>query len=125
MTDAQRCEPPESLRGVDGWHWVEGPYSTGPLNWRHFNGGFWELSGDQPDWTPERAHDVGCRYHSPAASPDLVRALVEALEGLMQAPPYTVTYPAAALVGTYSTGEREAALATARAALHRAKEAGV
>lgn len=23
MSDNQRCEPPEELRGVDGWHWVQ------------------------------------------------------------------------------------------------------
>ena len=28
MTD--RCEPPEELRGVDGWHWVQLPFVAVP-----------------------------------------------------------------------------------------------
>jgi hypothetical protein len=121
MSDAQRCEPPDPMK--EGWYWVEGPYSTGPLNWRHFNGGFWELSGDQPDWTPERAHDVGCRYLAPVAPPDLVRALVEALELYAEPAHWSVD-------GTFAPNSPESAYRpdcgdTARSILHRAKEAGL
>jgi len=115
MSDAQRCEPPDPMK--EGWYWVEGPYSTGPLNWRHFNGGFWELSGDQPDWTPERAHDVGCRYLAPVAPPDLVRALVEALHHADLQLEY--------IDQRSPSGTTPAVRAQISHALHRAKEAGV
>ena len=30
MTDTAKCEPPEALRGVDGWHWVQLPFVAVP-----------------------------------------------------------------------------------------------
>ena len=30
MSDAPKCEPPEELRGVDGWHWVQLPFVAVP-----------------------------------------------------------------------------------------------
>lgn len=30
MTDTAKCEPPEELRGVVGWHWVQLPFVAVP-----------------------------------------------------------------------------------------------
>lgn len=78
MTDA-RCEPPEHLRSVDGWHWVA-----------HFSGrhlvAFW-FSGAKPLWRngdgydrspTEAASQWGWRYVAPVPSPEAVARLVEA-----------------------------------------------
>lgn len=76
-----RCEPPEELRGVDGWHWLElhGMTEPAPYRWQHE--GIWcglERHGSavRPAW----AGKIGYRYLAPVATPATVRALVDALE---------------------------------------------
>jgi hypothetical protein len=109
MTDAQRCEPPEHLRGVDGWHWLaseDGDYLIARWcdNSRSLAMG-WRLEGTVA-LSAQSATNQRFRYLAPVAPPDLVRALVEALEWY-------------STVGIGPGGEK------ARAALARAKGAGV
>jgi hypothetical protein len=81
MTDrdqpAQRCEPPEHLRGVDGWHWVcKRQGENEPVWWLH--NGLWSFSG----WAmkADEAAKNGYRYLAPVTPAADVAALVEALE---------------------------------------------
>lgn len=106
MTDPQRCEPPEHLRGVDGWHWVE--TQAGQIR---FCRRWWKARGE---WFWANMDDRtlrGFRYLAPAAPPDVVRALVEALA------------PFANAGSIFALTDND--LGTARAALARAKEAGL
>ena len=69
MTD--RCEPPEHLRGVDGWHWVQCGDAVFPAKWHHES-----RPGHEPLWgsleyavpaRPQWAHSKwGWRYLGPA-----------------------------------------------------------
>jgi hypothetical protein len=121
MSDAQRCEPPEHLRGKRGPHilTLEGP-DGGELYWLWI-GHVWLSPCDIKPVSPQEAYARGLRYLAPVAPPDLVRALVEALEGVklqehsilgMHGGDLVVRLPAEAF-------------SNAAAALHRAKEAGV
>lgn len=78
---ALRCEPPEELRGVDGWHWVQHVRANTPalVQWqRHVRkpeiwGWTW-LSED--GWkTAEEFSTYGWRYLAPVATPAEVDAL--------------------------------------------------
>lgn len=83
---SDRCEPPEHLRGVDGWHWLELHGMTQPAPYRWQNEGIWcGLERDGGAVRPLWAAKLGYRYHAPAASPEIVRGLVEALEGMQAA----------------------------------------
>jgi hypothetical protein len=118
MSDAQRCEPPEHLRGVDGWHWVE--YESGFRTLKR-----WWLERTEWRWAQTSPEDMSYfRYLSPAAPPDLVRALVEALEGMQAAvkdlPPSSVLRLSNDLVARFLRADGKAT-----AALAHAKEAGV
>jgi acyl dehydratase len=107
MTD--RCEPPEHLRDRDGWHWLNLHGLTKPAPYRWIaNEGWQEMGFKRPT---DYVYRYGYRYIAPVAPNDMVRALVEALEGLMSDN----------AVGYAKSEARNAA----RAALHRAKEAGV
>jgi len=69
-----RCEPPEELRGVDGWHWLT---EHNPVLWIA-DRQEWEWGED--DWvTPEAAYRYGYRYLAPVATPAEVAALRDAL----------------------------------------------
>lgn len=58
-----RCEPPEELRDVDGWHWLTG---HNPVLWIA-DLEEWEWGED--DWvTPEAAYRYGYRYLAPVAT---------------------------------------------------------
>ena len=119
MTD--RCEPPEHLRGVDGWHWVQAPVGNPHLARWHAA----ERGDVEPLWTSTHhvyaetpryvVRDWGWRYLAPVAPPDLVRELVEALE---EARNELCVYEDAATGEHYNNTKINAALA-------RAKEAGV
>lgn len=82
ITGTQRCEPPEHLRGVDGWHWVQWP--EGPpqlLRWRYvpkMEAHGWTLNTHST--TADGATSAGWRYLAPVTPPCTVAALVEALE---------------------------------------------
>ena len=78
---SERCEPPPELRDRDGWHWVQGAYSVGPMLWINFSVGFWQTDGELDQLSPERAHHMGLVYLAPVTPPATVAALVEALEG--------------------------------------------
>ncbi len=58
-----RCEPPEHLRGVDGWHWVQRdepdaePFVDYWYATRAGFVGFWDCAGEPPH--------CGYRYLSP------------------------------------------------------------
>lgn len=81
---SDRCEPPEELRGVDGWHWLVWepagengpPYDPVTIWWDK------EAQG----WCPDIAEDnrtrklAEYRYLAPVTPPATVAALVEALE---------------------------------------------
>jgi hypothetical protein len=77
-----RCEPPEELRGVDGWHWLT---EHNPVLWIA-DRQEWEYGED--DWvTPEAAYRYGYRYLAPVATPAEVAALraeVERLRGALR-----------------------------------------
>lgn len=72
-----RCEPPEHLRGVDGWHWVQWP--EGPpqvLQWRYIMkiGEYgWALRDYAT--TATGATKAGWRYIAPVSTPSEVAAL--------------------------------------------------
>lgn len=87
---SDRCEPPEELRGVDGWHWVQGQYSTGPMLWiAHPKCGFWQGAGDDGfQLAAEHAHADGLRYVAPATPPAEVAALRAEVERLRGAEAY-------------------------------------
>jgi len=117
MSDAQRREPPEHLRGVDGWHWVE--YESGFRTLKR-----WWLERTEWRWAQTSPEDMSYfRYHSPVAPPDLVRALVEALENAVEC---GIVPKSSAAEGGAMRHSRQVEVADQiRAALHRAKEAGV
>lgn len=78
-----RCEPPESLRGVDGWHWVgelldDGGWHPSPVLWRD---GLWITPWFRPlnrlQSSTDMA-DMGYRYIAPIPAPAAVSALVKA-----------------------------------------------
>ena len=111
MTDAQRCEPPEHLRDRDGWHWcnLHGHTQPAPERWIAERQMWWDLGATYA--APTIAAAAGYRYLAPVAPPAVVRELVEALDVLvMQRDAHFHTTQA---------------WDTARAVLHRAKEAGV
>lgn len=64
MSDAPKCEPPEALRGVDGWHWLNGNCPV-----------FWMADVQEWDWTedenvgPDAAYRYGYRYVEPCTTP--------------------------------------------------------
>lgn len=76
MSDAPRCEPPEELRGVDGWHWLTlfGHTKPAPYLWQPDGPGLWcgiEKYGCTATWAYERGH----RYIAPVTPPAEVEAL--------------------------------------------------
>jgi len=100
MTD--RCEPPEHLRDVDGWHWlVRGEAEPIALHWQP------NRAGQDSEWglgyfSPSAAYTAGYRYLAPVTPPDVVAAMVEALiecaddleqEVRERHPPYMAGYP--------------------------------
>jgi hypothetical protein len=129
---SDRCEPPEHLRGVDGWHYVAMYGFERPLWW----------SATEPDHTPawinpggvgrvelDKAARWGWRYLAPVAPPDLVRELVEALEELVDVQVFATGWDNGVTdsTGTVNEGDyfHSQSMDRARAALRRAKEAGV
>jgi hypothetical protein len=79
-SDTPRCEPPEELRGRDGWHWVGHENGETPLlatwenpEWWPDTGGAWRIGS----WLymPEPTHKKGFRYIAPVATPAEVDAL--------------------------------------------------
>lgn len=77
---SERCEPEPEWRERDGWHWVQGAYSVGPMLWINFSGGFWQTDGEIAQLSPERAHHMGLVYLAPITPYSTVAALVEALK---------------------------------------------
>ncbi len=64
---SEKCEPPEELRGVDGWHWVQ--WNNDAPECALWIGGF--------SWEHEDFGDRGWRYISPILTPtesDALRA---------------------------------------------------
>lgn len=131
MTDEKRCEPPEHLRGVDGWHWVRWHgYRTGNefiAYWDpNHEGGAWDAA------TPWLNRDENGRkyiYLAPVAPPDVVREMVEALEDLVDVQVFATGWDNGVTDSTGMVNEGDyfhsQSMDRARAALHRAKEAGV
>lgn len=120
---SDRCEPPEHLRGVDGWHWLELHGMTQPAPYRWQNEGIWcGLERDGGAVRPLWAAKLGYRYHAPAASPEIVRGLVEALEGLER---HVVLNGIGQPRYHSANTPAPPALEAARAALAAAKEAGL
>ena len=83
MTD--RCEPPEELRGVDGWHWVQHGSVAPPTmaswempEWWPETGGAWRIGSHL--YMPKPAHQKGWRYLAPVTPPAEVEALRAELE---------------------------------------------
>jgi hypothetical protein len=132
---SDRCEPPEHLRGVDGWHWVQAPVGNPHLARWHAA----ERGDVEPLWTSTHhvyaetpryvVRDWGWRYLAPVAPPDLVRELVEALEELVDVQVFATGWDNGVTdsTGTVNEGDyfHSQSMDRARAALHRAKEAGV
>jgi hypothetical protein len=133
MTDTTRCEPPEHLRGVDGWHWIR--TRSGEALPRFFRAS--TDNGIEPLWlhqsvtaTPAWAfrHWDWC-YIAPVAPPDVVRELVEALVECADDLEAEVAarYNGIRHYPTMAADEKRdmEPVAKARATLARAKEAGV
>lgn len=91
MTDTTRCEPPESLRGVDGWYMLARKDGD-PRPW------FWVPSDEcgQAHWAnlgcPAQAYHDGYRYLAPVTPPAVVGALVAALEKIAYAPDHSAAF---------------------------------
>lgn len=79
MTDTQRCEPPEDLRGVDGWHWVEAPSIK-----TQFVRRWWRARGEWCWADMDERTLRSFRYLAPVTPPCTVAALVEALERIAE-----------------------------------------
>ena len=135
MTDEKRCEPPEHLRGSDGEHFVCGPNGLPFVALWHAapHAGFEPLwhnaprtSTGTPAWA---ANEWGWRYLSPVTPPDVVRELVEALTECADDLEAEITakyngvrhYPSMAA----DEWRDMRPVVAVRAALARAKEAGV
>ena len=69
---SDRCEPPEHLRGVDGWHWVQVRSNTPKVIRWHASS--WITVSDLP-LGPARAYGAGWRYIAPVTPPAEVDAL--------------------------------------------------
>lgn len=67
-----RCEPPEHLRGVDGWHWVVSDGKEVAVFWQSAD---CEWSYGNDDLHPEMVCQYGGVYHSPVATPAEVEAM--------------------------------------------------
>jgi hypothetical protein len=118
---SDRCEPPEHMRGRDGEHHlyyhpagtdVRGNPIT--VRWGARAQGWWADHLELRGHDATQAASMGWRYLAPVAAPDLVRELVEALEGLF-----------GEFGGTVAAARNDPRVTAARAALRRAKEAGV
>jgi hypothetical protein len=107
----QRCEPPEVLRGVDGWHWLLN--KTGKPFCLRWNPEFVYSSDSQttgsgtptPAWATSIGTSPGCaaqlygwRYVAPVPSPDALAALVRAGRKAVEAEARIVTAPTARAV---------------------------
>ncbi len=65
---SDRCEPPEELRGVDGWHWVQNADWPATVNrW------VWDAHEGIGFWHPHISEHT--RYLAPVAPPAEVDAL--------------------------------------------------
>lgn len=72
MTD--RCEPPEHLRGVDGWHWLE-RLSDGVKSVAEWGKDDWWSFPHFDGLSPEYVARLGWRYLAPVTPPSTVAAL--------------------------------------------------
>ena len=73
-----RCEPPEELRGVDGWHWLTHPkWGEWPTRYSaSCHAGVWPIwQCPDSNWTTPAAHREGWRYLATVATPAEVDAL--------------------------------------------------
>ena len=131
MTDTAKCEPPEALRGVDGFHWVQPPKSSEPRvrRWR-WTWGLWQdgaaettLAGYayiEPVLTP--AEVAALRAERDAAVAEVAR-LREALEEVLAADDAVnaearrAEHPGATGWSSEPVARRHAAFTAARAAL--------
>lgn len=127
MTDKKRCEPPEHLRGSDGEHFVCGPNGLPFVAlWRAApHAGIeplWQNAARTSTGTPAwAANEWGWRYLAPVTPSATVAALVEALEAIANAKPWTGHDPS---FGDGYDMATESAADTARAALALYREAG-
>ena len=75
---SDRCEPPEELRGVDGWHWLHHPgWGEWPARYSApCHAGVWPIwQCPDSNWTTPAAHREGWRYLAPVTPPAEVDAL--------------------------------------------------
>ena len=77
-----RCEPPEQLRGVDGWHWIVSDGKEVAMFWQSVD---CEWSYGNDDLHPEMVCQYGGVYLSPVATPAEVDALREKVKRAGQA----------------------------------------
>ena len=116
-----KCEPPKHLRRVDGWHWVERDAPAAARVAALWSARFeWWGFRNATAYADVAARD-GWRYIAPAAPPDMVRALVEALETALSGWRYVRKFHGDQIEGVGWDRVEDAA----RDALARAKEAGV
>ena len=121
---SDRCEPPEHMRGVDGWHWVRWhEYPPGDefiAYWDTDNaGGAWDA---ETAWLNDAVSGRKYIYIAPVTRPNVVAALVEALEQITKGAAWVGNDPD---YGSGHDAAREWASDIARAALARVKEAGI
>ena len=74
-----RCEPPEELRGVDGWYWVAMPPHMGGATLIFWSKLYGEWSHKNATYSGVELFQRGWRYLAPVATPATVAALVDAL----------------------------------------------
>lgn len=114
MTEQARCEPREADRGQDGWHWVKGPYSTGPLQWIASTVGQWSCPGRE-DMSAEECAAIGCTYLRPVSphDPADIARLVEAVEAVINEADLE-KHPPTIPIGVFNTLARALSAFTAK-----------
>lgn len=74
MTDA-RCEPPEELRGRDGWHWMRNKIGSDGLAWWCSSRQDWTFAGRGKAESPATIAALGYTHIAPVLTPAEAAAL--------------------------------------------------
>lgn len=74
---SDRCEPPEELRGQDGWHWLRREDREAPMLCSQWHpAGWWDIAPfGSRGVSPEDRHKWGWRYLAPVTPPAEVERL--------------------------------------------------
>lgn len=68
---SNRCEPPEELRGQDGWHWIADDQGLEVSQWIADADAWWYIDYFK---SPEKMTGWGFSYFCPVPTPDQISA---------------------------------------------------